>query len=186
MPRRQQSAENDLADRPRVDLAGEDDESGTPPSRSGPPMIEAGFYHPEPFVVPETGSSRPSLDIGTAGPGTVAGVASTVSGQKPERRVSQYTLESNDPSSLATPTSRGRGGGKSSHPPSAMRATNFVQHEDAGAVDPDAPPRVNQEELVELPPTYSTIRPKKGQRSGNTSANTEGDGSADATPSPEE
>ena len=188
-PGRMRSAENDFADRPRVDLAGEDDESGTPPSRSGPPMIEAGFFHPEPFVVPESVSGRPSLDTGTVGPGTAAGVASTVSGQterQPGRRVSQYTLESSDPSSLITPTSRGRGG-KSAHPPSAMRATNFVQHEDAGALDPEArSPGANQGELVELPPSYSAIRSKRGQRNGNTDPNTEGGGDADALPGPGE
>lgn len=178
---RSRSDENDFADRPRVDLAGEDDEPGTPPSRSDPPMIEAGMYHPEPFTVHEAASSRPSIDTGTLGLGTVGGVPSTVSGRNERlrnRRASRDTLGSTDPSTLATPTSRGRGGGKSPHPPSAMRATNFVQHEDAGALDAEAPPPgINQEELVELPPSYSALRPKKGQRNSNNVATADADAS---------
>lgn len=175
--RKRTRSDEDPANRRTVDLAGDDDEPGTPPSRSGPPMIEAGFYHPEPFVVPEVGSSRPSTDLGhgtnggrTRGGSSIDLVSATGGsstggrpGEHRERRVSQHTVSSSDPTSAATPTSRSRAG--KGPPPSAMRATNFVQHEDAQVADLSAPPP-NPEELVELPPTYSTIRPKKGARTG--------------------
>ena len=62
-----------------------------------------------------------------------------------------------------------------------MRPTNFVQHQDAGVLDPEAPPpALSPEELVELPPEYSAIRSKKGQSNSRADATTaEGSGSAE-------
>lgn len=132
-------------------------------------MIEQGFYHPEPFIVPEVGSSRPSTDIGhgTRRGGSsidlaAGGLAPSSAGGRPdtamrERRASQATMSSSDPSSAVTPNSRGRAAGKA-HPPSSMRPANFVQHEDAAVAAANGS---DGEQVVELPPTYSQLRPKK-------------------------
>jgi len=184
---RRRLAEVDLVDSPSLEPVGEDN-SGTPPSRSGSQMIQAVFDHSEiePFLLSEARSSRPSADIESSisSPGTAAGgVASTVSGRSDyirEQRPSQNTRES---SPLSSPTSRGRDAGKGAHPLSSIHTPSFVLHEDAGALDPGALFVVNQEEPIELPPTYSTIPPKKEQRTGNPDENAGDDsGSAHAAP----
>jgi hypothetical protein len=141
-------------------------------------MIEAGFYHPEPFVVPELSSSQPSTDLnhdsgGAYRPssdltydayGGAAGAASSAAELR-ERRESQHTLGSNSGAGTGTATASQRVRGKQ-HPPSAMRATNFVQHEDAGILGSSgggADPEQDTEELVELPPAYTSVR-HKGSR----------------------
>ncbi|KAF8320415.1 hypothetical protein DL93DRAFT_2094331 [Clavulina sp. PMI_390] len=192
--RRRRHDDDDMlpARRRRVDLAegsgagGDDEEPNTPP---GPPMIESGFYHPEPFVVPEIGSSRPSTELGHGGPRTqgsssmdlmsptTIGSASAagVAAARRERRVSNNTLSSSDPpSSGVTPGSAGRSTGrlgKGAHPPSAMRAVNFVQHEDAGAVGAVDP--ATGEQVLELPPTYDAVRTRRGGRSSANGSRTD-------------
>jgi hypothetical protein len=150
---RQRSSEND-----RLGFNVADDHSGTPPSSSGPPLMgEAGIYNLSPF--PEEGSSHPSLGVGVGSPGTFTGVPSTVSGRieiesQHGRKASQTTFESSDLSTLVSSTSPRRSRGESVPSPSAMR-TSFVQHEDAGPLNRQAPtPGVNQE-AVELPPASS-------------------------------
>lgn len=158
-----------------VDLMAEDPSEpphSNPPS--APPMIEAGFYQPEPFVVPEPGSSRASTDHGHRPSTSIdGGVAASSNSGRPsrDRRTSAQSLgqstQWSDPSSLLSPRSAGAGRtDRKGHPPTAMRATNFVQHEDAGAVD--ATPAAEEGEVLELPPTYQDIRKPKGLGSGGT------------------
>lgn len=147
-----------------VDLINEESSIGGHVS-ANPPMIEPGFYHPEPFVVPQPGMSddpdrRPSNDrartsFSTNG-GPLANVAAesavsgSVGGGPQNPRHSQLSLgqtESSDPGSRRT---------RKSHPPTAMRPVNFIQHDDAGVIEAE-PSSAAQEEVVELPPTYASV-----------------------------
>ena len=182
---RKRSVDNDLANDHNVDFAaGEGNESRVPLSPSGARMIDIAF--PEPFVVPEaevgTRSSRLSTDTKVVGPGTVPSVMSAASAEHlGERRALGTTLDA----SAATPTSRGRVESKSSDTPSVAQATNFVQHADAGALDPETHSLgIIREERVELPPTYSSI-PARTRQLADANAIVKGNESVPAVPGPE-
>lgn len=161
-------------DHSNVDLLNEDGSTGdhTNGNNANPPMIEQGFYHPEPFVVPEPGMSdshgRPSNDRARPSFSTEAGVLaaapesvndSSADGRRAARnsQLSFGQTETSDPGSRRT---------RKSHPPAQMRPVNFIQHDDAGAVEaePSAPA---QEEVVELPPTYTSV-PGAGNNNAST------------------
>lgn len=148
--RREEETQDEQGD---VDLmTGEETPTRTSPANG------AGFYRPVP---PEPGVSagRASSDVlgayteASTPPPSVPGAL--LDGSSRDRRVSQQsagemTQTSSDPASTSLMTPRTNLRDRKA-PPSAMRAVNIVQHEDAGEVR-------SEEQVVELPPTYASVR----------------------------
>jgi hypothetical protein len=71
-----------------------------------------------------------------------------------QQSAGDLTQSSSDPTTtLMTPRTNLR---DRKSPPSAMRAVNIVQHEDAGGVPEQS--AQDGEQVVELPPTYASVR----------------------------
>ncbi|KAF8342631.1 uncharacterized protein EI90DRAFT_3190007 [Cantharellus anzutake] len=152
----------------RVDLMYGEEPNG---NDSQPPMIEPGFYQSEPFNVPDPSTGRPSTDFdfsnGRRVSTTTSSNAALPLGAAPPRDMSRRQSQQSmaQMTQVSDPVTNSNGGGSrprtkdsKAHPPSSMRAVNIVQHTDAGALDATEPPPPVQEQIVELPPTYSEVR----------------------------
>ncbi|CAE6533378.1 unnamed protein product [Rhizoctonia solani] len=126
----------------------------------------AGLYEPDPFIMPppeidlET-SSRHSVYTAHDGGAPRPSMSNTAPGGH-ARAPSRLSVTSASEFGGVPPSSQGTR--KSGMPPTAFRAVNFIQHDDAGeATTPDA----QVPETIELPPAYTDFRSKQTEASGS-------------------
>ncbi|CAE6429073.1 unnamed protein product [Rhizoctonia solani] len=139
----------------------------------------AGFYEPEPFIMPppepdlET-SSHHSLYTAHDG-GARLSNAGPVSGGH-ARAPSRLSVTTASELGGVPPSSNGTR--KTGMPPTSFRPVNFIQHDDGGEVADNQDP-----ETIELPPAYTDFR-SKATESSSSGAGGSGSGSGNATVEP--
>ncbi|ELU41540.1 SKG6 domain-containing protein [Rhizoctonia solani AG-1 IA] len=123
----------------------------------------AGFYEPEPFIMPppepdlET-SSHHSLYTANDGGARPSNVGPAPGGHA--RAPSRLSVTTASELGGVPPSSNGTR--KTGMPPTSFRAVNFIQHDDGGEVTDTQEP-----ETIELPPAYTDFRSKVTESSSS-------------------
>ncbi|KAJ1311691.1 hypothetical protein OPQ81_010164 [Rhizoctonia solani] len=123
-----------------------------------------GLYEPEPFIMPppdiETSSHHSLYTAQDAGGRPSMSHTGTVPGGH-ARAPSRLSVTTASELGGIPPSSQGTR--KSGMPPTSFRPVNFIQHDDAGEVEPDS----QEPETIELPPAYTDFRGKATEASGS-------------------